>query len=928
VNSAGQVVQLRGVNLSGTEFACDQNSAPPYGWSIFGFTYSSTMPTIVQSLHAWGVNTVRVPLNEDCWLGINSVNPAYGGSTYQSAITQEVNDLHTAGFAVLLDLHWNAPGPFPAQSQNPVPDEDHSVSFWKSVATSFLNDPAVIFELYNEPFIYGSYLQNPNADTWQCWLNGCTFTQFVTGGNPYTRSYTWQSAGMQQLVDTIRATGATQPIQVNGLNWANDMSGWLAHLPLDPQKQLVAGWHSYPGELCAAQSCWDSTVAPIAAQFPVNVSETGDSVCSAITYVNQFLPWADQHGISYQGWTFNPWSDCNDVLLKDWNGTPTTNYGQYFHDHLVALAGVASPTPSTSPTASASSSPPPTSTPPAQGRIHGGINAMPSIRTSHGNYPNPDGWFCLPPNCYQNPDPTVTISRELTLAKQLGVANVRVDFPMILVEPQRGVFDWSRSDYIVNAAAAHGVVLNPILDVTATWAAAAPNLAPSPADWSAYVSAFVGRYRGAFQAVEMWNEPDTGSYWSSGEQAYVDDILKPGYTAAHSADPNIKVVEGGSINDSGACCAWLDGIYAAGGGNFFDIAAFHDYVGNAAAIAQSYQNVLNSHGQGSKPIWLGEYGVQEATTNDQNQIALMKSILQSNAPIALAQWYNLRDDSAMSCCPMAVLHGATWGLVQHDDATLKAGYATMQALLGSGGSPAPGLGPAPTATPTATPTAKPTGTPTATPTPGSPSTTPTPWSPQPPATPTASPTSTWTPPPGSPLFSDTFASDAVGSVPAGWVVIGANPGFAVAGEAGQHVYAHNGWTATSSAGNSSWTNYSLDVAVKPSAWQSETDGVDVRYRDAQDFYRVRFTGGNTIVFGRVLNNGTQYGAGADLGAAAFAYAGGAWYELTVIASGNTFTIEVNGKTVLTAVDSSIPSGRIAFDANSPVEYGSVTVNAA
>jgi hypothetical protein len=277
-------------------------------------------------MRAWGVNTVRVPLNEDCWLGINGEDPRFSGANYQTAIAQEVSDLHQAGFFVLLDLHWSAPGSYPAQSQNPVPDADHSIDFWRSVATSYRNDPGVVFELYNEPFIYGSYLQNPNQDPWACWLQGCGFSQFVTGGTPYTRTYNWNSAGMQTLVDVIRSTGATQAIQVNGLDWANDMSRWSAHRPSDPLNQIVAGWHSYPGERCAMASCWDSEVAPIAVSTPVNVSETGDSVCSAVTYAPQFLPWADQHGLGYQGWTFNPWSDCNDVLLKDWNGTPTTNW--------------------------------------------------------------------------------------------------------------------------------------------------------------------------------------------------------------------------------------------------------------------------------------------------------------------------------------------------------------------------------------------------------------------------------------------------------------------------------------------------------------------------------------------------------------------------------------------------------------------------
>ncbi len=335
VNASGQTIRLLGVDLSASEFACDQGSTAPYGWSIFGGP--NDQPSTAQAIANWNANAVRVPLNEDCWLGINRVNPAYGGTNYQNAIHNEVSVLHSKGLYVILDLHWNAPGTYPAQSQQPLPDADHAPAFWSSVAASFRSDPAVVFDLYNEPFIYGSYLQNPNQDVWACWLNGCGLNQFLTGGNPYTLSYNWQTAGMQQLVNNVRAAGAGQPIMVGGLDWANDLSGWLSHEPQDPNHQLAASWHSYPGQPCAVQSCWTNVIQPLAANVPVVVGETGDNVCSAITYVNAFLPWADAHGLSYVGWTFNPWGDCANILVKDWSGTPSNNYGVYFYNHLRSL---------------------------------------------------------------------------------------------------------------------------------------------------------------------------------------------------------------------------------------------------------------------------------------------------------------------------------------------------------------------------------------------------------------------------------------------------------------------------------------------------------------------------------------------------------------------------------------------------------------
>jgi hypothetical protein len=197
----------------------------------------------------------------------------------------------------------------------------------------------------------------------------------------------------------------------------------------------------------------------------------------------------------------------------------------------------------------------------------------------------------------------------------------------------------------------------------------------------------------------MWNEPDAGHYWNSGEAAYVQDVLIPGYRAVKAVDPLVQVAVGGTANDAGSCCPWFSGIYTNGGGLSFDVATFHNYVGTVAQEASAYASVLSSNGQSSKPIWVGEYGVQENSIHDANQQQLMTSVLSGSAPIAMAQWYNLRDDDAVSCCPDQIAASAYWGLVQHDDVTTKDGFATMRSLLGGSGQG----GPPPTPTPTARP---------------------------------------------------------------------------------------------------------------------------------------------------------------------------------------------------------------------------------
>jgi endoglucanase len=331
VDANGRPVTLRGVDLSGTEFACAQ------GWDgVYGDQPLDQASTYA-AMQEWKVNVVRVPLNEDCWLAINNVKPTASGAAYRDAIRTEVDLIHSAGMYAILDLHWSAPAAQLALSQNPAPDADHSLTFWRQVAEAYRSDRAVIFDLFNEPYDYWG----KNSDHWAGWLNGDTYGEYVTGGSPYTVSTQWRTVGVQALVNVIRDVGATQPILVNGLDWANDLSGWLTHTPHDPARQLVAGWHVYPGQSCSSTACWDSVIAPIAQRFPVVVGETGDSSGGAQIFLPRFLSWADRHGVSYLAWTWNPWQDGSNVLIKDWGGTPTDGEGAFYKQEL-ALAPVAS----------------------------------------------------------------------------------------------------------------------------------------------------------------------------------------------------------------------------------------------------------------------------------------------------------------------------------------------------------------------------------------------------------------------------------------------------------------------------------------------------------------------------------------------------------------------------------------------------------
>src|SRR2546425_219866 len=252
VDSAGGRVRLRGVNRSGTEYACAQ------GWGIFDGPSDSAS---VQAIASWKANVVRVPLNETCWLGINGVASAYAGDNYRRAIADYVALLNRTGLAVILDLHWSAAGTAKALGQAPMPNRDHTPDFWRQVAAAYKGNNSVIFDLFNEPF------PDNNSDTpeaWRCWRDGGTCS-----------GMSFQAAGMQELVDAVRSTGATNVILLGGVQYAATLSSWVASKPSDPLNNLAASWHVYNFSWCHTQPCWDSQAAPAAQQVPLVVGELG-----------------------------------------------------------------------------------------------------------------------------------------------------------------------------------------------------------------------------------------------------------------------------------------------------------------------------------------------------------------------------------------------------------------------------------------------------------------------------------------------------------------------------------------------------------------------------------------------------------------------------------------------------------------------------
>jgi len=306
VDRAGNTVRLLGVNRPGLEYECVE------GDGIFD---GPTDDAAIAVMKRWRINVVRVPLNESCWLGHEWVDEDRSRTAYREAVHGFVERLESAGLYVILDLQWSAPGGNLATGIIPLAS-DHAPRFWREVATEYVDDRSVIFDLYNEP----------HDISWDCWEAGCEVTDRYFG--------TYHTVGMRELVEVVRSTGAEQPIMLSGIDWARDLREWLAHRPPDPAHALVAANHTYEEPVPCYRVC-RAALKRTAREAPVVTGEIGEDDCNH-DYIDRYMRWADRNGISYLGWAWYPKDGCKPSLIENFDGKPTP-LGIGLREHLRLL---------------------------------------------------------------------------------------------------------------------------------------------------------------------------------------------------------------------------------------------------------------------------------------------------------------------------------------------------------------------------------------------------------------------------------------------------------------------------------------------------------------------------------------------------------------------------------------------------------------
>jgi endoglucanase len=267
----GQPAMLRGVAL------------PSLEWSKTGEFTQAALDHIVRL----GVTIVRIPVNE----------VSYGDPAYRRTVGTVVRYFRSHDIAVDIDLHF-VQGKEGTKPDRKEMSDGLSLQFWKTAAETYGNDSGVFFELYNEP-------QSIDPGVW-------------ANGGMLPAGYT--AAGMQQMIDAVRSTGAKNVLIANGVNWGFDHS----QLPRLSDDNTIYGVHIYPYPGKTTENDWNTAFGFLVGTQPVMISEFGDDQNCDGSFDHAVIGYAEKKHIPWIAWAYYATDNCKfPTLVTTWDGTPT-----------------------------------------------------------------------------------------------------------------------------------------------------------------------------------------------------------------------------------------------------------------------------------------------------------------------------------------------------------------------------------------------------------------------------------------------------------------------------------------------------------------------------------------------------------------------------------------------------------------------------
>jgi aryl-phospho-beta-D-glucosidase BglC (GH1 family) len=275
----GEPVLLRGVNRSGLEYAGPDEIGFLSGASIS----RSEIEFIVRE---WKCNIIRVPFNQDFVLrGRNN----HSGEEYQQALDQVIDWASSFGAYTLLDLQWLDADRIYGGVRNfvaPLPNFD-SIELWSTLARRYKDEPAVLYDLFNEP--------HDRLDDDPYPLNKEDGTTYPSTQRKVTMKE-WQPWA-RKLTNAIRTENPNSLVFIAGTNWAYDLRG----MPMDIAN-VVYSTHVYANK----GRNWPEAFGNLSRSVPVFAGEFGGNDSpDELDFGRQLIEYFQQLGIGWAAWSWS-----------------------------------------------------------------------------------------------------------------------------------------------------------------------------------------------------------------------------------------------------------------------------------------------------------------------------------------------------------------------------------------------------------------------------------------------------------------------------------------------------------------------------------------------------------------------------------------------------------------------------------------------
>jgi polysaccharide biosynthesis protein PslG len=242
--------------------------------------------------------------------------------------------------------------------------------------------------------------------------------------------------------------------------------------------------------------------------------------------------------------------------------------------------------------------------------------------------------------------------RDIAMIAAAGFGFVRMDFSWSGIERQKGRYDFSGYDHLVDALARHGIrpvfILdygNPLYDKGLS-----PHTDAGRQAFARFAAAGTAHFRGRGVVWELWNEPNI-SFWKP--HPNVDDYMalaKVALPAARGADPHATIVAPAT---STVDLTFLERCFAQGLLEFVDGVSVHPYRRDPPETAIRDYGSLRAliarcapKGKESLPILSGEWGYSAAwiSREQQGQYLARQFLTNLLNGVPLSIWYDWHDD--------------------------------------------------------------------------------------------------------------------------------------------------------------------------------------------------------------------------------------------------------------------------------------------